>query len=146
MQFNNEIFFLRRECASLQIWSQVVDPPKPATLPATLEASLLWHCTPASMAVFGNMAHQLLILFRGPQTLPEFLFVAARVAPHYSSYLPTLRFSAYYIQLTIQRIIKSRTLKESYGLGRLFRLGTEAVSHQLGGVSRLWPKGIRDQR
>lgn len=41
--------------------------------------------TPATMAIFGNMLNKLLIFFRRPKPLSQFLFVTARMPTHFES-------------------------------------------------------------
>jgi hypothetical protein len=38
MEVDDEVLLLLRECAPLEVWAEVVDPPQPAALPASLKA------------------------------------------------------------------------------------------------------------
>lgn len=85
MELNDEVFFLLRECTSLEVRPQIVYPPQPAALAASLEPCKFRNRTPAAMAMLGYVIHELLILLRGPEPLPQFLLVAARMPPHFSA-------------------------------------------------------------
>lgn len=76
---DDEVFFLGRKGASLEVWPQVVDPTKPATLATPLKAGISGHVTPAALAVVEHVPHQLLVFFRRPQTLPQLIVTHAVV-------------------------------------------------------------------
>ena len=54
------------------------------------------------MAVLGYVIHELLVLLGGPEPLPQFLLVAARVPPHYSA---------------MQNLRRARNSRSADGLG-----------------------------
>ena len=66
MQMDDEFFLLGRECAALEVGSQVVNPAKTAALAASLQASIPGDIAPTPLSIPQHVAHQLLVFVRRP--------------------------------------------------------------------------------
>ena len=107
MKTDDHLLFLRRDVASLQVRSEVVYPPQPATLSASkksfnpehativrklsrnvsLSLCLIFTCilgerSPRTFAVGLNVIHENLVLLRCPSPFLQPLLLAARSSPH----------------------------------------------------------------
>lgn len=81
MKFDDEIFLILCEVASLEVRPQIVYPSQPATLAATEQTGGLRKSSPATLAVLLNVIDELLVLLLGPRPLVGVPLVAARL-PH----------------------------------------------------------------
>lgn len=75
----DELFFLRGESTTLEVGSQVVNPPESAALAAPLQAGIPSDITPTSLSISQHVAHELLIFFRRPQALSKLTVVVVLV-------------------------------------------------------------------
>ena len=100
MELDDGLFLLQAELAPLDVWSQVVGPPQPATLPAPLQPCTEWQRSqfsptmsrprlrrltgfgrqrsPAPVAVLLDVGEQLLVFLRRPGPLLQAHLLAAR--------------------------------------------------------------------
>ena len=82
MEVDDEVVFLLREVAALEVGAQVVDPPQPAALPAALQPRRHGKRPPAALAVSPDVGDEPLVLLLGPCALVRVRLLAARRPPH----------------------------------------------------------------
>ena len=68
---DDEVFLLGSESSALEVRPEVVDPPQTTAFPAALQAGISRHITPTALPVAEHVLHQLVVLFRRPQPLPQ---------------------------------------------------------------------------
>ena len=71
MEVDDEVLFLRREGAALEVRAEVVDPPEAAALAAPLQPGVARHVAPRPLPAPQHVRHQPLVLLRRPQPLPQ---------------------------------------------------------------------------
>lgn len=91
MKVKNELLLLDGEGAALEIRAQVVDPPKSAALPASLQASIPRDVAPTPLPVPHHVVHQLLVLLRRPQPFPQLATVVVVTATSTTDHKVTAR-------------------------------------------------------
>lgn len=75
---DDQLFFLRGEGTTLEVRSEVVDPTESTALPASLQAGIPGHIAPTPLPICYHVVHQLVILLRRPQPLPQLVAIPCR--------------------------------------------------------------------
>ena len=100
MKVDDELLFLEGESAALEIRAQVIDPPKPAALAAPLQVGIPGDVAPTPLPVPKHVVHELLVLLRRPQPLPQLVTSTAGAATGRSIRLPHYRRSGRSVWIT----------------------------------------------
>jgi hypothetical protein len=82
VEIDDGVVLLVGEVATLEVWPEVVDPPKAAALAAPLQPGRLGQRPPASFAVGLDVGNQTQVFLLGPCTLVRVCLLAARRPPH----------------------------------------------------------------
>lgn len=82
VKLDDELIFFLCEVSPLKIRPQVIDPAKPAALPAAEQPGRLWQRPPAPFAVSPDICNQAIIFFLGPCTLVGVSLFTTRGPPH----------------------------------------------------------------
>lgn len=75
VQMDDQLFLLRGEGTTLEVWSEVVDPTESTALPTPLQAGIPGHIAPTPLPICYHVVHQLVILLRRPQPLPQLVAI-----------------------------------------------------------------------
>ena len=69
MEFYDDALLLVGEFSAANIGAKIVGPSEAAALAAAVKSRALWESSPAAVAVFLYVLHELLIFFRCPGSL-----------------------------------------------------------------------------
>jgi len=67
MEINNQLLFCFTKESPLQVWSEIISPPKPATLTAPSKAGQLRSGPPTALAIGEDEVDELLVLLSSPR-------------------------------------------------------------------------------
>lgn len=86
MEADDELVFVFREVASLEIRAEIVDPAKPAALAAAEQSSSFRERPPATFTVELDVADEALVFLFGPCSFVCVLFLTTGRPPHLVSF------------------------------------------------------------